>query len=157
MKHRCLALAAAVLSSGAWCEAGDRQAYFGDLHVHTRYSFDAYIFNVRTDPDDAYRYARGEALRHPLGYPVRLHGPPLDFMAVTEHATYLGVLSAMGDPAHPLSRTPLARQLISDDLATVQRAFSAVARVDGVADPQLQHEAVIRSTWQQIIASAERH
>ena len=30
----------------------ERNAYFGDLHVHTRYSFDAYIFNVRTGPND---------------------------------------------------------------------------------------------------------
>lgn len=33
----------------------DRNAYFGDLHVHTKLSFDAYIFNVRATPDDAYR------------------------------------------------------------------------------------------------------
>ncbi|TNE47025.1 MAG: DUF3604 domain-containing protein, partial [Sphingomonadales bacterium] len=37
-----------------------RQALFGDVHVHTRNSFDAYIFGIRATPDDAYRYARGE-------------------------------------------------------------------------------------------------
>ncbi|NJN52106.1 MAG: DUF3604 domain-containing protein, partial [Gammaproteobacteria bacterium] len=36
----------------------ERNAYFGDLHVHTQYSFDAFIFGVRATPDDAYRFAK---------------------------------------------------------------------------------------------------
>ena len=43
----------------------DRNAYFGDLHVHTAYSFDAYVFGTVSSPDDAYRYAKGQALDHP--------------------------------------------------------------------------------------------
>jgi hypothetical protein len=39
-----------------------RDAYFGDLHVHTSYSIDSYIFGNRLDPRDAYRFARGEAV-----------------------------------------------------------------------------------------------
>jgi predicted metal-dependent phosphoesterase TrpH len=47
--------------------SADRNAYFGDLHVHTQLSFDAYIFNVRRSPDDAYRFAKGEAIGHAQG------------------------------------------------------------------------------------------
>ena len=43
------------------------RAFFGDTHIHTRYSFDAFMFNVRTGPDDAYRYAKGEVIDHPMG------------------------------------------------------------------------------------------
>ena len=43
----------------------DRNAYFGDLHVHTAYSFDAYVFGTVSSPDDAYRYAKRQALDHP--------------------------------------------------------------------------------------------
>ena len=38
---------------------GTRNAYFGDLHIYTRFSFDAFMFGVRTNPDDAYRATPG--------------------------------------------------------------------------------------------------
>ena len=40
----------------------DRNVFFGDLHVHTKHSFDAYIFGTTATPDDAYRFARGESI-----------------------------------------------------------------------------------------------
>jgi hypothetical protein len=40
-----------------------REAYFGETHVHTSWSFDAYIFgNTLTGPEDAYTYVKGEAI-----------------------------------------------------------------------------------------------
>ncbi|MBC8476670.1 MAG: DUF3604 domain-containing protein, partial [Gammaproteobacteria bacterium] len=48
-----------------------RNAYFGDLHIHTMYSFDAFMGSVRTTPDDAYRYAKGQPVSHPAGMQLR--------------------------------------------------------------------------------------
>ena len=62
----------------------ERNAYFGDLHVHTEYSFDAYSFGTTATPYDAYRFAQGEAIQHPSGYQIQLR-TPLDFYAVTDH------------------------------------------------------------------------
>jgi hypothetical protein len=46
-----------------------RDAFFGETHVHTSWSFDAYIFgNTVTGSADAYKYAKGETIKHPLGY-----------------------------------------------------------------------------------------
>ena len=156
---RLLTLGVLILLAAATTNAADRQALFGDLHVHTRFSFDAYIFNVRTTPDDAYRYAKGEPLVHAYGYPIRLRGAPLDFMAVTDHATYMGVLHAMGDENHRLSKTDIAQALISEDIGVVMNAFRQVAQaiITGKADPRLDHPDVIEETWQKEIAAAERH
>ena len=43
----------------------ERKAFFGDLHVHTTYSFDGYAFGTLATPYDAYRFARGEAIANP--------------------------------------------------------------------------------------------
>ena len=37
-----------------------RDAFFGETHMHTAYSLDAYIGGTRLTPSDAYRFARDE-------------------------------------------------------------------------------------------------
>ena len=67
-----------------------RNVYWGDTHLHTRNSADAYTSrNTNLSPDDAYRFARGEELTAHNGMPVRLRRP-LDFLVVADHASYLG-------------------------------------------------------------------
>lgn len=65
----------------------DKNAYFGDLHIHTSNSFDAYTFGTLSDPEMAYKYAQGESIPHPTGYDIQLRRP-LDFYAVTDHGFF---------------------------------------------------------------------
>jgi hypothetical protein len=78
-----------------------KEAYFGEQHVHTSYSLDAYIGGARLTPDDAYRFARGETMTV-NGQPHNI-GRPLDWAAITDHAEYLGEMYSTqveGAPGH---------------------------------------------------------
>ena len=74
-----------------------RRPMFGDLHVHTSYSFDSYISSQRNDPTDAYRFARGEPITLPDEEGeqtlVAQIQRPLDFAAVTDHSEFLGQIN----------------------------------------------------------------
>ena len=96
-------IAPAVTSTPEYNE--DRNAYFGDTHIHTKYSFDAYIFGTTATPDDAYRFAQGDTIQHPLGFDMKIK-EPLDFYAVTDHAFFLGMISAWSDTSSYASTLP---------------------------------------------------
>lgn len=70
-----------------------RDAYFGELHLHTKYSMDANVFGNRLDPRMAYRFAQGEALEIGDSGIVQKIATPLDFAAVTDHAEGMGGVS----------------------------------------------------------------
>lgn len=84
--------------------SSERKAYYGDLHVHTGYSFDSWAYASQLTSLDAYRFASGEQVSlPPLGAdgkgtrPVKLK-QPLDFVAITEHSEYLGEIALCTTP-----------------------------------------------------------
>jgi hypothetical protein len=90
----------------------ERNAYFGETHVHTSWSLDAFaIGNVLTTPGDAYKYFKGEPIKHPLGYDVKID-TPLDWAGVTDHSEYAGVVNLANEPGSAISKLPAAQPLI---------------------------------------------
>jgi hypothetical protein len=87
-----------------------RRAYYGDLHLHTSYSLDAYLVGgTKVDPDVAYRFAKGESITY-LGEQIRRR-QPLDFMAVTDHAENIGVMAELDDPKSVFSTSEFGKWL----------------------------------------------
>jgi len=138
--------------------AADRQVFFGDLHLHTSYSLDAAAAKTETTPDDAYRFAKGE----PVSYLGRMHQrqAPLDFLAVTDHAEYLGnVGRAMrGEITLPGDPEEWLRLFSHQGGATMMELFSyAVGGLFGEDRPGLVDPALSHDTWLETLAAAERH
>ena len=86
----------------------ERNAYFGNFHVHTSLSFDAFTNGTRTTPADAYAWAQGEAMTSSgHGDPIQLR-TPLDFYMVSDHAEMIGVFRQMTNPESAVSRLAIA-------------------------------------------------
>lgn len=72
----------------------NRNLYWGDLHVHTSLSFDAYFSGTLANCDDAYSYAKGNTINI-FGRDVKLR-EPLDFCAITDHSELMGETYSIG-------------------------------------------------------------
>src|ERR1700759_402155 len=138
MKLRALLLLATALIAPAWAQEAPtppgqaykssappetRRAFFGELHLHTTMSFDAWTFGTKVTPDQAYKFARGETVMVPAFQVNREQGMnaaapvparrawPLDFTAVTDHSEYLGGMTQLDVPGSVFSQTSIAKQV----------------------------------------------
>src|SRR5262245_36134275 len=148
-----------------------RSAYFGDLHVHTRYSADAHIYGTRVGPRDAYAYARGAEI--PVvdenEAPTRSAriDRPLDFTAVTDHSEFFGetyLCSTEGSPVFDIETCQLLRRAepggmdqFRATVAWLQPAGSPTppSSLPFCAENGVDCDAAAVSVWQDIQAAAE--
>jgi len=135
-----------------------KNAYFGDLHVHTSWSFDAFIYNVRTTPDDAYNFGKGKAIDHVSGEKIQL-SKPMDFLAVTDHAEYMGIMMQMLDAESPIAKLEIANRIRNPDREISKRAFGEIGQSLARNEPNtdLLRKEVMKGVWEEIVAAADRH
>ena len=92
MKKSLVCLVASILVATAGAD-DDKQLLWGDTHLHTTYSSDAFANNnLLADPETAYRYASGLPTIHPYHRARVQIETPLDFLVVSDHAEFLGVI-----------------------------------------------------------------
>ncbi len=134
-------------------------ALFGDLHVHTTNSFDAFIFGTRTDANDAYRFAKGETIDNGAGDKIKLDGPPLDFYAVTDHGEYLGIVPALRDRSTDLSKTDTAKAIFGLTATDRRGSFLRIGQtvVSGDEIDEIYDRELIDSVWARNVEAAETH
>lgn len=131
-----------------------REVYFGDLHLHSRASADAYTMGNETlTPADAYRFARGEEIKSSSGMTAQLRRP-LDFLAVTDHAEFLGVLNAFNEKNPVLMGSPLGKRW---GALTKEGFFDAFVKSLSDPDPVRDDvpDALEYTIWKEIAEAAD--
>jgi len=134
-----------------------QRVFWGDTHVHTAYSTDAGMIGNRLGPDEAYRFARGETVVASSGVRARLQRP-LDFIVVADHAENLGLAPMIAEKNPDLLKTDFGRQ-ISQLVYSGKYGDAYALWGSGMSerkDPLKGNEALTRTMWERLTASAER-
>jgi hypothetical protein len=139
-----------------------KNVYFGEQHLHSEMSPDAYAVGVRQKMDDAYRWGMGEEITFSTTGEKLKKSTPYDFVALTDHAEYLGVFTQLSDPKSPLANNALAKLINSSDPADKNKAASEViASITSAvpAGPFLDFVSpeIIRSNWKRHVDTANKY
>jgi hypothetical protein len=145
-----------------------KEPFFGDTHVHTRLSLDANLQGNRLAPIDAYRFARGEEVgiqpHDADGNALRKLqiSRPLDFVALSDHAEFLGVVQSCIEPSSAAYESDACEDYRNDpDAAFINLNFNLAAPQGFAAAPRPCDpeeggcpDAVLAG-WREIQAAAE--
>lgn len=131
-----------------------REAYYGDLHVHSTLSYDAYISRgTQVTPDQAYQFARGEPIDY-LGHRFQ-RAWPLDFMAVTDHAENMGLFNEMENPGSDFANSEPGRYIKREG----PKGFWPFAQlvIEGKPIPDFDTKPALQAAWRRATDAANRN
>jgi uncharacterized protein DUF3604 len=135
--------------------------YWGDTHLHTSYSPDASLNgNTKIGPEEAFRFARGEAIEGHSGQLAKLLRP-LDFLVVADHAEYLGLLPRIRAKDPLLMKNKITRRwgdlIASGKEENTWKAMFEVLHDIEVNKPSFNDDSIMRSAWARIIEAADKY
>jgi hypothetical protein len=142
--------------------AQETNVYWGDTHLHTSYSPDAYLMQNRSaDPDTAYRYAKGYPVVHPY-HKARIQiGTPLDFLVVSDHGEFMGVIPMLLQGDERVAGTETGKRYLEwvKQGREIEMFGELIAQVNKIVppNPDLNNPEINAYVWSEIMAAADRH
>jgi len=100
-----------------------KNVYFGEQHLHTQDSPDAFAMGTRNSLDDAYNFAKGKRIKKSTSGEFVQKKTPYDWVAVTDHAFMMGLLPLTLDPKNAVSKSEMAKLIASGDPKKMDQAF----------------------------------
>jgi hypothetical protein len=133
--------------------------YFGEQHLHTVNSVDAFAMGTRNGPDEAYRFCKGEAIKKQTTGEMIQKKTPYDWCAVTDHAEYLGMMPLLLKKDNPLKDTEIGKLIATGDPAKGEAAFQLIINSAGanVAIPYLVDPKIAKTVWDAQKKIANKH
>jgi hypothetical protein len=167
-------LCSMLVVSGTWAadplgepgrEAGKKNplknVYFGEQHMHTRNSFDAFTVGVSATWDDAYNFAKGKEIKLSTTGEKMKRRTPYDFVAITDHSEYYGVLKEFANPKSDLSKSDFAKQIVAGikDPSKAGPAVQKLIQTLVKSEPLSEYVTLeLRmGMWERFIKTADAH
>ena len=136
-----------------------QRVYWGDTHHHSSYSFDSGMFGNTLGPEESFRFARGEEVVASNGMRAKLIRP-LDFLVVSDHASYLGFTELMATADPRLMATEGGREMVEGYRAGGEEAWLLVVSMMKDFDigiPRLEDPKLSRSVWERVVDIASKY
>lgn len=133
--------------------------YFGEQHLHTVNSPDAFAFGTRNTPDDAYRFCKGEAIELKLTGEMQQKRTPYDWCAITDHAEYLGMMPLLLEKDSPLADTEIGKLIAEGTTESGEKAFQQIITSATINQPieYLVDPETMKTAWQRQKDAANKH
>jgi hypothetical protein len=127
-----------------------KNVYFGEQHLHSSASVDAFIMGNRKNTiEDAFNYNKGKPVKKWITGETLQRRTPYDWTAVTDHSEYLSIMDAVSDPKSPLQKDPVVMALKTNDPAKMDFAFKTLAQafIGGVQYEPFNNMKILRPAW----------
>jgi hypothetical protein len=142
-----------------------RRVFFGELHLHTSLSVDAWGYGTKLMPADAYKFGRGDTVMVPAVQVAKAQGLsgdkdvaarrawPLDFMAVTDHSESVGTLAPLEDSNSTFARSEVGKQILNNPMLG-QRLKIQSRYGKAVLPPEMKDAGVMGDAWELTVKAA---
>jgi hypothetical protein len=139
-----------------------KNVYFGEEHLHTSASPDAFVIGGSNTWEDAYNWAMGREITLPhTGEKIKRQTAPLDFVAITDHAEYFGVMPRLVDPKDPLSKTEFGKKMQDKSIKPTDPGSPINAILGSLITSTPMKEFVtpklMKENWKRYVETANRY
>lgn len=136
-----------------------KNVYFGEQHMHTVNSPDAFAFGTRNTPDDAYRFCKGEPIKIATTGKTHQKKTPYDWCALTDHAEYMGMMPLLLKKDNPLADTEIGKMIASGDPKKGEDAFQQIISSVSYNEPisYMNDPKVMISIWDEQKQISNKH
>jgi hypothetical protein len=137
-----------------------KNVYFGEQHIHTENSPDAFVVNTRGSWEDAYNYAMGNEITLSTTGEKMKRTTPYDFIGITDHSEYFGVMPSLIDPQSPLSKTELGKMMNDPNMdpsapdSPINQILASL--ITGVPMEEFVTPELQQSNWARYVATANK-
>jgi hypothetical protein len=138
-----------------------KNVYFGEQHIHTENSPDAFAVATRGSWADVYDYALGKEIKLSTTGQTIQKRTPYDFVGITDHSEYYGVMPGLIDPKNPLSKSDFAKKL-QDPNAKMNDPTSAISIIlksilTSIPMPEYVKPEMLQDNWAEFVKVANKY